>query len=121
MSQNAPRLARWSRVDLCEVGVFSQHQPETRSTYRSPRRWTRVFSVRWMRTSLGLVFVDLDRVDLHRGFLWLVCVDLCLWHLPDGVGDGRGGVRGVRGEGDVSLQAAEQRGAEPRRQRDPEV
>lgn len=42
--------------------------------------------------------------------------------LPDSVGDGgRGGVRGVRGEGDVSLQAAERRGAEPRRQIHPQI
>lgn len=41
---------------------------------------------------------------------------------PDSSGDGgRGGVRGVRGEGDVSLQAAERRGAEPRRQIHPQI
>lgn len=35
--------------------------------------------------------------------------------------DGRGGVRGVRGEGDVPLQAAERRGAKPRRQIHPQI
>lgn len=51
--------------------------------------------------------------------IWGSCDPVLLWfqRVPDwGWDGGRGGVRGVRGEGDVSLQAAERLGAEPRRQ-----